>query len=97
MNCIQYFSHELGGELLSFLTSIFKWCKNNQTRMNDQTQAKSLVDAGNFAIESQNWERLSEINSGLLKSTYQKVQKKRQQQELVLEFKINTKMKNHRF
>jgi molecular chaperone DnaK len=49
-----------------FLTRIFQWCKNNQTRMNDQTQAKSLVDAGNFAIESQNWERLSEINSGLL-------------------------------
>ena len=49
-----------------FLTNIFLWCKNNQTRMNDQTQAKSLVDAGNFAIESQNWERLSEINSGLL-------------------------------
>ena len=49
-----------------FLTGIFQWCKNNQTRMNDQTQAKSLVDAGNFAIESQNWERLSEINSGLL-------------------------------
>ena len=49
-----------------FLASIFQWCKNNQTRMNDQTQAKSLVDAGNFAIESENWERLSEINSGLL-------------------------------
>lgn len=49
-----------------FLTSIFQWCKNNQTRMNDQTQAKSLLDAGNFAIDSQNWERLSEIDSGLL-------------------------------
>lgn len=49
-----------------FLVSIFQWCKNNQTKMNDQTQAKSLVDAGNFAIESENWERLSEINSGLL-------------------------------
>ena len=49
-----------------FLTNIFQWCKNNQTRMNDQAQAKSLVDAGNFATESQNWERLSEINSGLL-------------------------------
>jgi molecular chaperone DnaK len=49
-----------------FLTNIFQWSKNNQTRMNDQIQAKSLVDAGNFAIESQNWERLSEINSGLL-------------------------------
>lgn len=49
-----------------FLTNIFQWCKNNQSRMNDSTQAKSLIDAGNFAIESQNWERLSEINSGLL-------------------------------
>jgi molecular chaperone DnaK len=34
--------------------------------MNDQAQAKSLVDAGVFAIESRNWERLAEINSGLL-------------------------------
>lgn len=49
-----------------FLRGVFNWCKNNQTRMNDQSQAKSLIDAGNFAMESQNWERLSEINSGLL-------------------------------
>jgi molecular chaperone DnaK len=49
-----------------FLINIFKWCRNNQTRMNDQVQAKSLIDAGNFAAESQNWERLSEINGGLL-------------------------------
>ena len=49
-----------------FLTKIFQWCKNNQTRMNDQKQARSLIDAGNFAIESENWERLSDINNGLL-------------------------------
>jgi molecular chaperone DnaK len=49
-----------------FLVNIFQWCKNNQTKMNDQIQSKSLIDAGNFAIETQNWERLSEINSGLL-------------------------------
>lgn len=49
-----------------FLVGIFKWCRDNQTRMNDQAQAKSLVDAGAFAIESRNWERLAEINSGLL-------------------------------
>jgi len=49
-----------------FLLGIFQWCRNNQTRMNDQSQAKSLVDAGVFAIESRNWERLAEINSGLL-------------------------------
>lgn len=49
-----------------FLVGIFKWCRVNQTRMNEQAQAKSLVDAGAFAIESRNWERLAEINSGLL-------------------------------
>lgn len=48
-----------------FLIEFFQWCKNNQTRMNEQKQTKSLIDAGNFAIESENWERLSEINSGL--------------------------------
>jgi molecular chaperone DnaK len=49
-----------------FLVGIFKWCRDNQTRMNDHALAKSLVDAGVFAIESRNWERLAEINSGLL-------------------------------
>jgi molecular chaperone DnaK len=49
-----------------FLVGIFKYCRDSQTRMNDQAQAKSLVDAGAFAIESRNWERLAEINSGLL-------------------------------
>ena len=49
-----------------FLTVVFQWCKNNQVRMNNQNQAKSLIEAGNLAIESHNWERLSEINSGLL-------------------------------
>lgn len=49
-----------------FLVGIYKWCRDNQTRMNDQVQAKSLVDAGAFSIESRNWERLAEINSGLL-------------------------------
>jgi molecular chaperone DnaK len=49
-----------------FLLGIFQWCKSNQTKMNDQSQSKSLVEAGNFAVQSENWERLSEINSGLL-------------------------------
>lgn len=49
-----------------FLVGIFKWCRDNHTRMNDQSQSKSLIDAGVFAIESRNWERLAEINSGLL-------------------------------
>jgi molecular chaperone DnaK len=49
-----------------FLKSIFNWLKQEQAKMNDQSQAKSLIDAGNFALESQNWDRLKEINYGLL-------------------------------
>jgi molecular chaperone DnaK len=49
-----------------FLISIFKDLSQKATRMNDQTQAKSLIDAGRFAIESQNWDRLSEIDSALI-------------------------------
>jgi molecular chaperone DnaK len=49
-----------------FLSGIFNWMKGEQPRMNDQNQAKSLLDAGRFAIESQNWDRLREINFGLL-------------------------------
>jgi molecular chaperone DnaK len=49
-----------------FLTGIFNWLKGEQTKMNDQTQSKSLIDAGKFAVESQNWDRLREINFGLL-------------------------------
>ncbi len=49
-----------------FLNSVFQWCKNNHTRMNDLSQAKSLIDAGIVAIATENWERLSDINRGLL-------------------------------
>jgi molecular chaperone DnaK len=48
-----------------FLTFIFNWLKDQQAKMNDQTQAKSLLDAGKFALESQNWDRLREVNFGL--------------------------------
>lgn len=49
-----------------FLTGVFNWLKGEQPKMNDQAQAKSLLDAGKFAVESQNWDRLREINYGLL-------------------------------
>lgn len=49
-----------------FLTNIFNWLKGEQPKMNDQANAKSLLDAGKFAVESQNWDRLREINYGLL-------------------------------
>jgi molecular chaperone DnaK len=49
-----------------FLKNSFEWLKSEQAKMNDQNTAKSLIDAGKFAIESQNWDRLKEINLGLL-------------------------------
>lgn len=49
-----------------FLINIFNWLKDDQPKMNDQRQAKILIDAGKFAIESQNWDRLKEINYGLI-------------------------------
>jgi molecular chaperone DnaK len=47
------------------LKEIFNWLKTQQPKMNNQSQAKSLIDAGKFAIESENWVRLKEINSDL--------------------------------
>jgi molecular chaperone DnaK len=49
-----------------FLKGIFNWLKNEQHKMRDQAEAKSHIDSGNFAIESQNWDRLREINFALL-------------------------------
>lgn len=49
-----------------FLKGIFQFCKNNQSKMNSQDEAKSHIDAGNFAIASENWDRLREINFELL-------------------------------
>lgn len=49
----------------AFLKGVFAYLMENQAKMNNQSQAKSLFDAGKFAIESQNWDRLREINYGL--------------------------------
>jgi molecular chaperone DnaK len=49
-----------------YLMGVFNWLKVEQTSMNDQSQAKSLIDAGKFAVESQNWDRLKEIDYGLI-------------------------------
>jgi len=49
-----------------FLLGVFNWAKSKQAQMNDETQAKSLFEAGSFAVESENWERLKEINFDLL-------------------------------
>ena len=50
----------------AFLTGVFNWLKSEQPKMNNQTQAKSMIDAGKFALESENWERLKEVNFGLI-------------------------------
>jgi molecular chaperone DnaK len=49
-----------------FLSGIFAWLLQEQPKMNDQIQAKSLIEAGHFAANNKNWERLREINFGLM-------------------------------
>lgn len=63
---LQHITGQIRWRTPDFLLGIFKWLCEQQHRMNDQTQAKSLIDAGRFAAESKNWDRLKEINYGLL-------------------------------
>jgi molecular chaperone DnaK len=49
-----------------FLLGIFAWLLQEQPKMNDQVQAKSLIEAGHFAANNKNWERLREVNFGLM-------------------------------
>lgn len=49
-----------------FLMDIFNWLKKEQIKMNNQIEVKSLVDAGNLAVENKSWDRLREINFGLI-------------------------------
>lgn len=50
-----------------FLVSIFKdLVTNHLHRMNDRDRAMSFADAGKYAIQNQNWERLAEVNSALI-------------------------------
>jgi molecular chaperone DnaK len=48
-----------------YLKDVFEWLKTQKTKMNDQPQATSLIEAGGIALNSENWHRLSEINYGL--------------------------------
>ena len=68
---------EKSDELLDIITGIrwrtpdyleryFNWLEEEQPKMNDQSSAKSLIEAGRFAIQSKNWDRLKEVNIGLL-------------------------------
>jgi molecular chaperone DnaK len=49
-----------------YLLGIFNWLLQKQPKMNDRVQAKSLFEAGHFAVSNKNWERLREINFGLM-------------------------------
>lgn len=48
-----------------FLKTRFEYFARQQVRMNDQPQARSLVEAGRLAIAQQQWSRLDEINVAL--------------------------------
>ena len=50
-----------------FLVAIFKdLVSDRSSRMNNQDQVKTFIDAGKFSIQSENWERLAEVNHGLM-------------------------------
>jgi molecular chaperone DnaK len=50
----------------TFLVNIYNGLSEDAHKMNNQAQVKSYIDAGKFAIESKNWDRLSEIDRGLI-------------------------------
>jgi molecular chaperone DnaK len=61
---------DLGSNILwrtpSFLEGRFNRLVNKPQLFNDQEQSKSLVEAGNLAIANKNYDRLREINIGLI-------------------------------
>jgi molecular chaperone DnaK len=61
---------DLGSNILwrtpNFLIGRFKRLIEKPQLFNDQEQAKSLIEAGNMAITSKNFDRLREINFGLI-------------------------------
>jgi molecular chaperone DnaK len=61
-----------------FLCSRFDHLAGQQSKMNDQTQARSMVEAGRLAITQQQWEKLDEISNALYN-----LLPSRDQQELV--------------
>ena len=60
----------LGSNILwrtpEFLEARFKWLIEKPQLFNDQEQAKSLMEAGNLAITNKNFDRLREVNWGLI-------------------------------
>jgi molecular chaperone DnaK len=50
----------------SYLQHMFNQLREDVSRMNEQSQAQNLLAAGQFAIDHSNWDRLREVNIGLL-------------------------------
>ena len=61
---------ELGAAILwrtpLFLENRFKRLIEKPQLFNDQEQAKSLIESGNLAITNKNYDRLREVNWGLI-------------------------------
>lgn len=49
-----------------FLMTVFSDLTQSLIKMNDQIQAKSLIEVGNSSIKDKNWDKLLEINSALI-------------------------------
>jgi molecular chaperone DnaK len=75
---LQILSYTILRRVPDFLQRRFEYLISMQTKMNDQTQARSLVDSGRLAIERGQWERLDETNIAL-----QNLLPSRDQEELV--------------
>ncbi len=45
----------------SFLIDTFQWLTSERQRFNDQEKAKGLIEAGKFAINCENFDRLAEV------------------------------------
>ena len=48
-----------------FLTGMFEHLVENRTSMNDQVQAKQLIEAGRLHIARQDWDDLKQVNRRL--------------------------------
>lgn len=61
-----------------FLRGMFENLKRDQSRMNNQSKARNLVESGEQALQRQNWDRLRQINYDLIGLLPQGAQAKHQ-------------------
>jgi len=63
---LQRIAYDILWRTPGFLQDMFNSLSSDASRMNNQEQVRNLISAGRFAIENENWERLAEVNYGLL-------------------------------